>query len=183
LILTDHHPDHISGMKTFKDIGVKTIGHANLDLWLRENKTEGLREFISSLYNRWFKDPWTKEELNVIFGDVELSTLDQTVDKDKRIKIDDEEIHILCTPGHEKSCLSVYLPSSRILFAGDTVWGPRLDPAVRFGDKNLWRQWINSLERLSKLDIDCIVPGHGRLCDTKEIPRHIKYLEKWIAEA
>lgn len=83
------------------------------------------------------------------------------------IKVDDEEIHILNTPGHWKACLCVYLPSSKVLFAGDTIFGPNID----------------SLEKLSKLDIRCIIPGHGRLCDTKEISRHITYFEELITKA
>jgi len=184
LIFTDHHPDHISGMKTFKEAGAKTIGHANLDLWLRENPMQNWKEFIAALYNRWFSELYSKDEdlKELLFGDIELSALDQSVDKDTIITVDDEEIHVLCTPGHWKACLSVYLPSSRVLFAGDTIFGQDIEPATRFGDKNLWQQWINSLEKLSKLDISCIIPGHGRLCDSKEIPRHIKYLKELIAK-
>jgi len=183
LIFTDHHPDHISGMKAIKEAGVKTIGHANLDLWLRENKIEGWRDFVTSLYTRWFSELYSKDESlrELLFGDVELSPLDQTIDRDTVFKVDGEEIHVLDTPGHWKACLSVYLPSSKVLFAGDAIFSG-FEPATRFGDKNLWQQWIISLERLSKLDVSVIIPGHGRLCDTKEIPRHITYLEELIAK-
>jgi len=184
LIFTDHHPDHISGMKTFKEAGVKTVGHANLDLWLREYMIQNWREFVTDLYSRWFEKQYSKDESlrELLFGDVELSPLDQTIDKDTIIKVDDEEIHILYTPGHWKACLSVYLPSSRVLFAGDTIFSG-FEPTTRFGDKNLWQQWINSLEKLNKLDISIIIPGHGRLCDTKEISRHIAYLKELVAKA
>jgi glyoxylase-like metal-dependent hydrolase (beta-lactamase superfamily II) len=192
LIFTDHHPDHIFGMKTFKEIGVETIGHANLDLWLRENKLQGAKEFVCSLFKRWFSEKCfsesqIREQIEALFGNVELSQLDQTVDEDSVIRVDDEEFHVLNTPGHWKACLCVYLPSSKVLFAGDAIFGPGQDgsssyPATRFGNKRLWRQWIHSLEKLSKLDVGCIVPGHGGLCDTKEIPKHITYLKELIAK-
>ena len=184
LIFTDHHPDHIGGMKTFKEAGAKTVGHVNLDLLLREkNMIQNWKEFVTSLYSRWFSKLYSEDESlrELLFGDIELSPLDQTIDKDTVIKIDDEEIHVLNTPGHWKACLSVYLPSSKVLFAGDTIFSG-FEPTTRFGDKNLWQQWINSLEKLSKLDISCIIPGHGRLCDTKEISRHIRYLKELIAK-
>jgi glyoxylase-like metal-dependent hydrolase (beta-lactamase superfamily II) len=74
-----------------------------------------------------------------------------------------------------------------VLFAGDSIFGlgadgSSSDPATRFGDKKLWNQCIDSLEKLSKLDISYIIPGHGRLCDTKEISRHITYLQELIAK-
>jgi len=183
LIFTDHHADHISGMKAFKEAGVRTIGHVNLDPWLREYMIQNWREFVTNLYIRWFSEQYAKDEAlrELLFGDVELSPLDQTIDKDTVIQVDDEEIHALYTPGHWKACLSVYLPSSKVLFAGDTIFSG-FEPTTRFGDKNLWKQWIGSLERLSRMDISCIIPGHGRLCDTKEIHRHIAYLEKLIAK-
>jgi ribonuclease/clavin/mitogillin len=185
LIFTDHHPDHIGGMKPFKQAGIKTMGHVNLDLWLRENPMQQWKEFITALYDRWFSELYSKDEdlKEILFGDISLSPLDQSVDKDTVINVDDEEIHVLCTPGHWKACLSVYLPSTHVLFAGDTIFGPNIDPATRFGDKNLWNQWIDSLEKLSKLDIRHIIPGHGRLCDTKEISRHIAYLKELITKA
>jgi len=184
LIFTDHHPDHISGMKPFKEAGAKTIGHANLNHLLREkDMMQNCREFVTNLYNRWFSELYSKDESlrELLFGDVELSSLDQTIDKDTVLRVDDEEIHVLCTPGHWKACLSVYLPSSKVLFGGDIIFSG-FEPTTRFGDKSLWQQWINSMEKLSKLDIKCIIPGHGRLCDTREIPRHIAYLKELIAK-
>jgi len=175
LIFTDHHIDHVAGMKIFKAAGAKTIGHTNLDLHLREYLIQNWREFIKQR----IKDDTERE---LLFGDVELSPLDQTIDKDTIIKVDNEEIHILYTPGHWKACLSVYLPSSKVLFAGDTIFSG-FEPTTRFGDKDLWQQWINSLEKLKKLNIKTIIPGHGRPCDIKEIPRHIAHLKQIIAKA
>ena len=179
LVFTDYHPDHVFGMKTFKEAAVKTLGHANLDLYLREYLIKNWREWIQDANRR--TKLWDESDIELLFGDVELSPLDQTIDNDTVINVDNEEIHVLNTPGHWKACLSVYLSSSRVLFAGDTIFSG-FEPTTRFGDKNLWQQWIDSLEKLSKLDISCIIPGHGRLCDTKEIPRHITYLKKLIAK-
>jgi len=180
LIFTDHHVDHLSGMKVLKAAGAKTIGHANLQLHLREYLIQNWKKWVEEQNRRW--KFWEESEIELLFGGVELSPLDQTINKDTVIQVDDEEIHVLYTPGHWKACLSVYLPSSKVLFAGDTIFSG-FEPTTRFGDKTLWQQWINSLEKLSKLDIKCIVPGHGRICDTREIQRHIKYLKGLIAKA
>jgi len=102
-------------MKQFKEAGAKTLGYVNLDLYLREYLIKNWRELIK----QWFED---EAERELLFGDVELSPLDQTIDKDTVVKVDDEEIHVLYTPGHWKACLCVYLPSSKVLFAGDTIF-------------------------------------------------------------
>lgn len=169
LIFTDHHTDHIFGMKVFREAGARTLGHARLDRWLTEYMIASYKEIIKT-----FGLDEKRRELK--YGDVELFPLDETVDRDRVIEIDGEEIDILTTPGHWEACLSLYLPASRILFAGDTIYSG-FNPTTRFGNKELWKKWINSLEKLSKLDIRTIVPGHGRICGKDEIPRHIRYLE------
>jgi hypothetical protein len=57
------------------------------------------------------------------------------------------------------------------------------NPSTRFGNKELWKKWIDSLDKLSKLDIQTIVPRHGRGCSKDEIPRHIRYLEDLLKRA
>jgi glyoxylase-like metal-dependent hydrolase (beta-lactamase superfamily II) len=48
---------------------------------------------------------------------------------------------------------------------------------TKFGGQKEWRMWIKSLEKLDELDIEAIVPGHGRICGRDEIQRNIAYLE------
>jgi glyoxylase-like metal-dependent hydrolase (beta-lactamase superfamily II) len=52
-----------------------------------------------------------------------------------------------------------------------------------FGDAREWRKWVTGLERLRKLDVEKIVPGHGKVCGPEIIDGHIQALEKRIAEA
>lgn len=172
LILTDHHTDHIFGMKVFRNAGATTLGHERLDRWMKEYLMPNFGKVIRTF-------GLDEKARDLIYGDVELFPLDETVDQDTTITIDGEEIEILTTPGHWEACLSVYIPSSRILFAGDTIYSG-FNPTTQFGDKKLWRKWINSLEKLSRLDIKTIVPGHGRICTKEEIPRHIHYLENLL---
>lgn len=175
LILTDHHTDHIFGMKVFRDAGATVLGHERLDRWMKEYLMPNFRKVLKTF-------ELGEKATDLIYGDVELSPLDIKVDRDTAIDVDGEEIEILTTPGHWEACLSVYVPSSRILFAGDTIYSG-FNPTTRFGDEELWRKWISSLEKLAELDIKKIVPGHGRICTKEEIPRHIHYLENLLVKA
>ena len=111
LILTDHHTDHIFGMKVFRNAGATTLGHKRLDRWMEEYLMPNFGKVIRTF-------GLDEKARDLIYGDVELFPLDETVDQDTTITIDGEEIEILTTPGHWEACLSVYIPSSRILFAG-----------------------------------------------------------------
>jgi cyclase len=64
-----------------------------------------------------------------------------------------ELIHL---PGHTPSETAIYVPEERTVFTGDNmVQGmPIFFQAVPF-------KWLESLEKLKKLDIEYVVPGHG----------------------
>ena len=78
--------------------------------------------------------------------------------------------------------LVVYHPQSRILFAGDAI-NERAGPVTMFSDVREWRKWVAGLEKLKKMEIEKIVPGHGDVCGPEIIDDHIEELEKRIAEA
>ena len=62
-------------------------------------------------------------------------------------------------PAHTPEDLVVYLPSEKVLFAGDLVFRSRV-PYVGQADS---RHWITALDSLLKFDTQVIVPGHGAL--------------------
>ena len=172
LVLTDHHSDHVFGMNAFREAGASVFGHQMLDSWLRDYLMPNFEEVIATfgLEERAMKQK---------YGNVRLSPLDETISQDTCLEIDGGTIEITVTPGHWEACLSVYSPSSKILFAGDTVYSG-FNPTTRFGSKELWITWVKSLERLLELDIEKIVPGHGRVCGKNEIMRNISHLEKLV---
>jgi glyoxylase-like metal-dependent hydrolase (beta-lactamase superfamily II) len=90
-------------------------------------------------------------------------------------------LELIYTPGHVPSEISVYHPESQVLFAGDTVY-EGMPLTTKFGGPKEWRLWIKSLEKLQRLDIRNIVPGHGNICGKEEIQRNIEYLEELLAK-
>jgi len=88
---------------------------------------------------------------------------------------------LLYTPGHVPSEISVYHPKSKTLFAGDTVY-EETPLTTRFGGPTQWKLWIQRLEKLDELDIENIVPGHGRICGKDEIQKNIDYLENLLSQ-
>ena len=174
LILTHHHSDHVFGMRIFKEKGARVIAHRGVEEQLKDDKGYYKRFIIESSH-------MSPEEGDRIFGDVILSMPDQMIDQDTTLKIDDEEIQLLVTPGHVQDAICVYHPKSRTLFAGDTVY-EGMNLTTRFGGPPQWKIWISQLERLKQLDIDTIVPGHGQLCSKPELERNIAYLKSLLGE-
>lgn len=173
LILTHHHSDHVFGMHAIKKRGAKVIAHNITGMWFRRLPGDQYKKFLAE------RDGWPPEKADRIYGDVVLSKPDEAIDQDTVLNIDGEEIRVLVTPGHVPSELSVYHPGSKTLFAGDTIYeGSEL--TTRFGGLADWKLWVSQLERLKKLEISTIVPGHGKLCGEEEIERNIGYLKSKI---
>ncbi len=181
LILTHHHSDHIFGMHAFKRLGAKIIAHKALRDFLSyseppsyESIKDTYKQFIINLLIERYS--YSKEEAEEKIGDVKLYLPDIVFSDDYEIEVDGEKLILLYTPGHVPSEISIYHPSSKILFAGDTIYSG-LPLTTRFGGPKEWRQWINSLKKLEKLNIHKIVSGHGRICNKNEIKRNIEYLK------
>lgn len=78
------------------------------------------------------------------------------------------------TPGHTPESIIVWLPESKILFSGDLIFSGR--PPFMAAYANI-SQLLDSLNRLLDFRAEVIVPGHGPLCDDKEVHAQIYYLE------
>jgi len=69
-------------------------------------------------------------------------------------------LQVLWTPGHTAGGICLYARGERILFSGDTVFPDgyygRYD-----GESGSLRAIIESLRRLTELEVDVMLPGHG----------------------
>lgn len=87
------------------------------------------------------------------------SNVDRVLLDGDTIELGDSSLEVLHTPGHTRGDISLYDSQERALFSGDTVFSNgigRLD----FPGSNP-SEMINSLIKLSKIEIDKLYPGHG----------------------
>lgn len=68
----------------------------------------------------------------------------------------------LQTPGHSAGHICLYDPGARILFSGDHVLhGITPGIQLRSDRENPLQEYLDSLDRLIRLDVDLVLPGHG----------------------
>ena len=75
-------------------------------------------------------------------------------------------------PAHTFGDAFVYLPKDKILFAGDLAFY-YVTPLAFQGHVG---NWIKVADRILKMDVDLIVPGHGPLGGKKELREMRSYL-------
>jgi glyoxylase-like metal-dependent hydrolase (beta-lactamase superfamily II) len=60
-------------------------------------------------------------------------------------------------PMHTRGDILVYVPDARLLYAGDALF-VQVTPVLWAGPIE---RWIAALDKILRMDVDCIVPGHG----------------------
>lgn len=135
VIVTHAHPDHIEGIQRF--LAKNTIIALGKKEW----------EFIIQ------RDPH--------FGDLFDSSGAESLVflKEGTLEVGDLAFEVLQTPGHSPGSICLYFPAQKALITGDVVFNRgvgRTDLPGGSGD-----HLKESIRRLSRLDVDLLLPGHG----------------------
>lgn len=148
LIVTHAHGDHGGGAAPFASAGAEVICH--------ETAAPGLAPIVA-------QSGKTKAAL-LAFSD-RISLFGGT----RRVAI----YHL--GPAHTASDIFVLLPDDKVLFSGDVAVGKRA-PYMQSPDVNP-RGWENILTRLSQLDVEKVVPGHGSLAGKEALTDTLAYVK------
>ena len=180
LILTHHHLDHCFASSFFDDRHSLSYAHRSFSEGMADaRKHLGAKDYSSMLaaFLRIDEDTYRKH-----VGFVHPVSPHRLVGEELSLAVNGEEITIMHLPGHVSSEVVVYHPRTRVLFAGDAI-NEKAGPVTMFGDVRDWRKWVTGLEKLRKMEIERIVPGHGDIAGPDIIDDHIETLEEKIAAA
>ena len=82
---------------------------------------------------------------------------------------------------HEHSDILIWIPSEKVLFAGDLAFYQRILPIFKITDVN---SWLQGWEKMEALKAKIVVPGHGDITDMAHIRADTKdylvYIQKEI---
>jgi glyoxylase-like metal-dependent hydrolase (beta-lactamase superfamily II) len=161
IVLTHCHVDHVRGAAALKAAtGAKVAVHeADADFVSGKTKYPSLFTAISPFFHA------------------------APVDPDVRLKESDKigRLTVLHTPGHTPGSISLYSKEDGVLLVGDTVisgkgklQGPPGQFTLDMGQAKV------SIERLSKLDFEVLLSGHGAPINSKDAPAMMKELPKGL---
>jgi hydroxyacylglutathione hydrolase len=137
LIITHAHPDHFGGIVEFSNRSVK------IGLSREEQK------FVEDIG----RPMYLKHGLRIPDYRVDFYL------KDGELNLGKHNFEVLVTPGHSPGSLCLYWPRYRALFPGDVIFMNGVGRTdLPGGDIRLLGE---SVDRLSKLSVELLVPGHG----------------------
>jgi len=171
VILTHYHADHVYGLQVFKDLGATVMAHEAGREYLQSDtarlRLQASRETLA---------PW-------IDAQTRLVPADRWISADTTLELGGERLLIRHVgPAHTPEDLTVFVESSRVLFAGDLAFRGRI-PFVGQADS---RGWIAALARLIDTAPAAIVPGHGpvsTLADLRLTRDYLQYLRDTMGRA
>jgi glyoxylase-like metal-dependent hydrolase (beta-lactamase superfamily II) len=148
VLVTHYHADHVYGLQAFQAQGARIIAHTAAREYLNSD-TARLRLIAS----RQDLAPWVSETTRLV-------SADEWIDGPQDFVVGG--VHFLIQPvgpSHTPEDIVVYLPSEKVLFAGDLVFRSRI-PFVGQADSG---HWIKALDTLLGFEASVVVPGHGSL--------------------
>ena len=173
VIVSHYHADHIYGLQEFKKIGAKIYAQGEGRNYLSSETAK--QRLIAS---RIDFAPWVNANTQLISADV-------WIDKQSKLNIGGVEFLISRVgPAHAPEDLMVYVPSEKVLFAGDLVFRGRI-PFVGNADS---KGWLIALDEIAKLKSNIVIPGHGSFSikpkeDIAFTKNYLKYLRDSMAKA
>ncbi len=150
VLLTHHHPDHMMGTIVFTREGAKVIAHPDRTMLARENGDDGLLA-------DWDRIIGLHELQGFAFAD----TPTWPITHDTTLVLGHTTISLYHPPGaaHTPGDLAIWLPATRVLFAGDLVIEDGVTMVVD-GNSGIL---ATALAHLDSLGAAIVVPGHGRI--------------------
>ena len=101
--------------------------------------------------------------------------------EDKSIRLGNTELELIQAPGHSPDCICFYGRKDKILICGDVIF-----------DRNTGRDDLpggsadelkNSIEKLSQLDVEFLLPGHMDIVSgTEQVKENFDFIKGFIFE-
>jgi glyoxylase-like metal-dependent hydrolase (beta-lactamase superfamily II) len=172
ILLTHFHVDHVGLIPRFREASknVKLSIHrveaelSKLMLTEFEEYKENMQNFlevngapssIATNLQRFHHAFFTPQAYQ------ELATTARPLEDGQEMSVGEYNFQVIWTPGHSPGHVCLYEPSSKILFSGDHLL-PTITPYIAqfMENTNPLTDYLNSLDKIDKLDVDVVFPAH-----------------------
>jgi glyoxylase-like metal-dependent hydrolase (beta-lactamase superfamily II) len=156
LVINTHgHPDHLDGNAYFLEKNIRVALSAEEGTFLQTTGKDFFRMF-------GLEQPGAQIDVSLNEGP---------------FKLNDIELEVLLTPGHSPGSICLYWAEQKALVSGDVVFNQSIGRTDFPGCSG--EAMKKSIERLSTLDVEYLLPGHNEIVQGKqEIKRNFEFIKR-----
>jgi glyoxylase-like metal-dependent hydrolase (beta-lactamase superfamily II) len=192
IIVTHMHPDHVGAASHIRGLsGAPVLMHPDEARWVAP-RAEG-EEFFWRTADYLRVHGFSAAEIEELKSNaLEVSDAVERLHPDREINdgdivsYDSGTLETIVAPGHSPGLVSFYCPEKRLYFSTDVIL-ETISPNIGFHpitEGNPLGDYLASLERLDRLDVETVIPSHGppfrgfheRIAATRE--HHQRRLER-----
>ncbi|HUV80037.1 MAG TPA: MBL fold metallo-hydrolase, partial [Candidatus Bathyarchaeia archaeon] len=149
IAITHLHPDHCGATAALKEVSGAKVALHPLQVDYLDIMAEESRKFLGVGIAKKFSADLVLEE---------------------RLRLGSTELKVIHTPGHSPGSICFYSEDTKILICGDLVFEQGIGRTdLPSGDM---KELKNSLETVSALDTELLLPGHGRIIEGESNVKH-----------
>jgi cyclase len=166
IINTDHHLDHSLGNYLYD--GDLILHEGTMKKYLAKGRIESAKAFIKLM------DPPSEHLMEQYY----IKKPKFAYRGKMNLYLEGEIFELIHISGHTEDETLVYLPMKKVIFTGDNV--------CTLGIPNLTEsfplEWLGALATLEEMDIEILVPGHGKIGNKDSIKEFRTELQALINE-
>jgi len=171
LLITHSHFDHCGAapylQRKIPGLRIGASGKA-AEVWKRPNAIQMIQNLSKAVEENY--QPLLGGE-NVLFDGLKV---DLSLEDGTEIDLGEaERVKVLATPGHTRDAVSYYLPWIRTLICGEAVGTLNRDGSVRPQFLASDRDYLDSLTKLRRLDIDILIMAHLHILTGEDVQHHL----------
>ncbi|MCB7070581.1 MBL fold metallo-hydrolase [Caldibacillus sp. 210928-DFI.2.22] len=196
IYITHYHPDHFgyAGGLQKKTEARLSMTKIDADLGLGAWEEHHLQTFRNNYELAGIPSTISKQLIDNMASFVPrvkpYPKVDHYMNEGERVKIGKYSYEVIFTPGHSDGLIVFYNQEKSVLLSTDHIL-PKITPNISYwfyGDPNPLGTYLQSLEKIRKLDVEIVIPSHGtpftnanRRID-EIMAHHEELLEKLLAE-
>ena len=163
-----------------EDIDIITNTHLHIDhSWADEEfrKISGAKIVLHPLHKKFYD--LAAAQTSRFFGLPPLELKEDSCLDNSKLSTGDFEIEFIPSPGHSPDSVCFYCPQGKFLVCGDVIFDKntgRVDLPGGSGD-----ELKRSIENLSRLEIDYLLPGHmGVVSGAEDVKQNFEIVKKHV---
>lgn len=171
VIVTHFHPDHIGGSGVLQQLTGADVFASPLTVEQTPGVWGDVAAYDAKMVAHLRAHGMPQARIDQLASEVDITTAAvalpdalRPMDLEQPLHFASGTWHPILTPGHSDGHVCLHDADRRVLIAGDHLL-ERISPAVgRFPDhsEDPLASYLDSLRATSRLDIDLVLPGHGR---------------------